>query len=373
MHVQVPPESDRAGPVETARQGKPARLELASAYTQSPVLPDCGPWPSQQADRRPPLLACPARSPVARPFYLKYHSRRFGHGLFCLSFWLEVARSCNSPVFIVCDDPVCEAQIRSHVTAGDRATKLISSDRRSYADIIKKSFDGRWVNTAHALLTPLIDAAARGFDEFWNIDADDLIYFARPADVALYLEQVAMHANAAHIDMLSQDFVTSRRPGQKSWSFGITYIQTHDRYSSLDALMSHMAAEPWQAACRDPGQKSFNLDRFFSHLSSVQGLYVFRNFNINHLYYAHYCYPEIRFDPSNLLYFVRVARGDVVTLPLSRMTATPIAFPIDPEQTAVLDCGVSLSESFALFLRYTSCMLALYPFASTYQTSPQMA
>lgn len=307
------------------------------------------------------MISEKVQSAAPRPFYLKYNSRRYSCGLFCLSYWMEVARCCKAPIFIVCDDPECKAQIRSHVLTRRSDARLITSNRSRYADLIGSNFEGRWVNTAHALLTPLLDAKSRGFNEYWNIDADDLLYFAPPEDTALYLEQIAAHAVSAHIDMFSQDIVTSRYPGHR-WSFGVTYVQTHDRYADLDVLMDQLSAPPWQEARRDPAQPTYNLDRFFSHLSLAQGLYSFRNFNINRLYHAHYCYPETDLDPGNLLYFIRQARDGRLTFPLTRLTSRFVACPINTEQTAVLECGVDEEESFLLFLRYSACIAAHHPF-----------
>lgn len=122
--------------------------------------------------------------------------------------------------------------------------EFIPSDRQSFAGEIRGSFAPPFVNIAFALLTPLLHAQRQGFAEFWNIDADDILYYCAPDYLSLCLEHIAEYALSQDIDLCSQDMHASlNRTGSCPWSSGVTFTHSHGSLCSLRQLISHIHDE----------------------------------------------------------------------------------------------------------------------------------
>jgi hypothetical protein len=142
--------------------------------------------------------------------------------MYCFWHWVNIAKAMNVDLYVLCD----KDEIKELIFRQDPSCKFISSARERLNLICKDRKDlisPQWLNTSYALLTPFIHAKDNGFESFWNIDADDTMFYAEASLVAEVMKQVELYANDVELDCLSLDM-------WYTWTFGVTYIRNSCNY-----------------------------------------------------------------------------------------------------------------------------------------------
>ena len=210
-------------------------------------------------------------------FYLKINTNTEG-AVECLYHWMDIVKAYGGDYFIVCDSHTLEERLRGNI-ARDKFIKSDPEARKILTGVV--SFF--WLNTGAALLTPFLHASSLGYENFFNIDADDTFMACKPEKAADILKKVKQEAENSDISCLSLDMHSSMHDHYyKHWSFGVTYTKLNADYigeisrynekkSTLDALEM---------------LRGNNLDELFTNLAYLN-LIKLNVFNVENMYYAH--------------------------------------------------------------------------------------
>ena len=173
-------------------------------------------------------------------YYLKIN-RNEAYTIKNLEHWLEtVSIDREAKTFILCDSENVRALVKDTVEKYSVEYIESFSDNSEVRGVVRGIADERWENAAFAHLTTFFHARDNGFNEFWNIDADDTLICLNDKRTYECLDRAREYAKAHGIDVFSLDMWASKTGGMH-WSFGITYtnntkkwIDTIKRYSSDD-------------------------------------------------------------------------------------------------------------------------------------------
>ena len=109
-------------------------------------------------------------------------------------------------------------------------------DNSALAEITNNNTSEFWHNASYSHLTTFLDAKERGLKAYYNIDADDTCFCAKPDRVYSILLEVEKDAVNNQIDAYSFDMSHSRRGGT-FWTFGVTY--TNNKVDWFKQLLDH--------------------------------------------------------------------------------------------------------------------------------------
>lgn len=241
-------------------------------------------------------------------FYLKVNSKNYNYSIFSLAHWIYIANAMNADFYILCDDIKLEYEILKRISFNNENIKFLKSNRSKYKKIIRNTCTPAWEKAGYAHLTTYIHAQKHDIKEFWNIDADDTIFFENPKKVADALEVVADYARKTDFHSLSLDMHRSAFRGLQ-WTFGITFTKMD---VDIDKIMMESARnKDWQIEYHHkvlnlPINKwESNLDAYFTYLKDKNCLKL-GTFNINNLYFVHWGNCFINF----LLRTIQITKGD---------------------------------------------------------------
>lgn len=231
-------------------------------------------------------------------FYLKINSNNYLYSLFCLYHWLNTVNEIGADYYILCDDRQLEYKLLDCMLFPNDNVKFIRSNRKKYKNIVKVSCTKKWENAAYAHLTTYLHAKKHGIKEFWNIDADDTIFFEKVDILAKTLEKISDYAKKNNYHSFSLDMHRSAFRGLQ-WTFGITFTQMN---VDLDKIFSKFTNKQWQYEyhCKvmNSPKDNFesNLDTFFTYLKDKKLLNI-GTFNVKNLYFIHWgnCFMDYLF------------------------------------------------------------------------------
>ena len=217
-------------------------------------------------------------------FYLKVN-RPDRYTLRNLKTWLQAVELFDEyQIHIVCDNEELtnrfSDELREYVEKPN--VDIITS---SYAEPIKIIVDqvvnnDRWNAAGYAHLTTFYHAYLTGYDNFWNIDADDTRICLDVLRIKETLDVVKDYADNHNISLFSLDMWASFFGTGKHWTLGITY--TRDTKEAWDMINAHYDDETY------PGRnQNSNIDNYFRWLKSEKG-YSIESFYFENLRFIHY-------------------------------------------------------------------------------------
>ena len=232
------------------------------------------------------LLLFPRKSRQIRrtfdtAFYLKIN-RNENYAIVCLNQWFKIAQIMNADCYIICDNKALQKRVEREVDSCHIEKKFLPSMKKP--KIIKHICTSIWAkNAGNAYLSTFYYAKSHGYNEFWNIDADDTMFLLNAKKCAQILSQVAIYANAHKICAFSLDMWHSRTLGTH-FSFGITYTSFEcDWFKILEGNKD----SKWQEKFMSLDNGNFNLDWFFTYLGA-SSLANVANFYIENAFFIHF-------------------------------------------------------------------------------------
>ncbi|MBR4507902.1 MAG: hypothetical protein IKP23_00275 [Elusimicrobiaceae bacterium] len=273
-------------------------------------------------------------------FYLKINSRMYKISIPCLEFWLSVVKEMKGDFYLLCDDAILERHILRNVRFENSDIKIIHSKRGNFKKQVSNICSKRWKNAAFAHISVYLHAQQNKISEFWNIDADDTMIFASPADVASSLTKVASYARDNNLDAFSWDMHRSSFYGLY-WTFGVTFTKLNKTIGSILKQAGNGAWRKIYSSCiLESEGLDTNLDCFFSYLLD-KGQLKLGTFNIENVYFMHWGIANF------LEYFktLQVVQGKKMYYPISECIDENMGYISCAKDVICLDCGISKQKS----------------------------
>lgn len=210
-------------------------------------------------------------------FYLKFNSANFHYNIASLEHWINIVNAMGGDYYIICDNKNLERQILSQLKFDNSNIKFIQSDNTISSKLIKAIAIPFWRKAARAHLTTFYHAQKIGLNSFWNIDADDTMFFDEASNVAAALKIVQKYAVENNINCFSLDMHSSYFNGIL-WNFGVTFVyDTGACIKAIKEIDGRMKQEtPYCGA-----------DNYFRHLKN-KNLLNCKTYNINNCYFVHW-------------------------------------------------------------------------------------
>jgi outer membrane protein assembly factor BamB len=158
-------------------------------------------------------------------------------------------------------------------------------------------FQPKWVNAGAAHMTCFSHARSRDHASFWNIDADDTMFFIPPEALAIGMRRVEEYAGAQGVDCLSLDMYQTF---QYHWSFGVTFVRNTRDYVALVKNIAQEEVARAYPAVNDgkpfvskedgflyarPGYNG-NVDWYFTYMRD-RGIINAKSFYFENTHFAH--------------------------------------------------------------------------------------
>lgn len=206
-------------------------------------------------------------------FYLKVN-RNDNYTFINLQHWLEIIYELGADFYIICDNDKLQNKILKNLVFKDSDIKFLKSCKnRKLKKCIKNIATKCWKKAAFAHLTSFYHAKINGFEEFWNIDADDTMLCMSPQICASAFTHIQDYAREKDISVFSLDMWRSRTKG-KHWSFGAAFVRQNVDY--LDMLEQNTDFS-WKDSYKNY-DINWNVDWFFTYLKD------FKKFSIETFY-----------------------------------------------------------------------------------------
>lgn len=162
-----------------------------------------------------------------RIFYLKVH-RPGLLAFYCIQHWIDTIFRLNGFIYFICDNKEMEESIFSppyQCFFYNENFKFIRSDKRTLTKYLRKLFSDTdkksyWMRIGAAMFTPITHGYKMGYNEVYNIDADDIMLLVRPEKIAKALAMAETYAREKDLDCFNYDMFVSQSFGTH-WSFGV--------------------------------------------------------------------------------------------------------------------------------------------------------
>ncbi len=213
-------------------------------------------------------------------FYLKVN-RENNYSLRCLQQWIDVVATFeNSKAYILCDRESLKNTINETIDFKNTDIQFLGScyDSEDLKYIVGNVTDAHWTKAGFAHLTTFLHAKEQGFEEFWNIDADDTYFCLEEKRIHEALETARAYAREEKYILFSLDMWRTRTRG-KHWSFGITY--TDNTVKWIDVMKEYSTNFELRSLNQPP-----NVDGYFTYLKAYTdlkiGTFYFENLKFVH-------------------------------------------------------------------------------------------
>ena len=164
-------------------------------------------------------------------FYLKVNIDE-SYTLPCLEKWVRVAELKGDDYLIICDNKKLEERIVSSGRFLENIKKKIIPSDESVSYLSELHLGENWYKAGNAHLTTFSLAQKSNLENFWNIDADDIMFLMNDEDLCAHLSAVEDYTKKNQIDMFSLDIWHTHSHGLH-WSFGVTFIQNTKNWFKL--------------------------------------------------------------------------------------------------------------------------------------------
>lgn len=215
-----------------------------------------------------------------KAFYLKIN-RKENYAIKNLSRWIDAAYLMDADCYIVCDNDEVKQKIESDLPLYSDPVFIQSNKCKELEYIVDIIANRNWKNTAYAHLSTFWDAQVRGYEYFWNIDADDTRLCVTIDKMVQILISAENCAKEDGIDCFSLDMWNSETGG-RHWSFGVTYVNGKRDWITL--LYDRCGDQEYKEMDNEGNQ---NVDWFFTYLKNKH-LAKNESFYVENMKFIHY-------------------------------------------------------------------------------------
>lgn len=278
-------------------------------------------------------------------FYLKINSTRY-FSLPCLQNWINIVEKMGCDYYIISDNPKITNLIIKNIIFPTDDIKIIKSCRSQFLRrIASKTANKAWRNAALAHLTTFLHSKKIGAKHFWNIDADDTLFLAKPEIVRDLLFNVQGYANENQILVFSLDMWNTWTRA-KDWTFGISYITNNFDWFNVFKKINRNWTDNYYFLSWSDKKCVLNLDAFFTHLQKHLSLNI-KTFYPENMRFIHYCDFGVRRRDNGLCYW----ENGVIHYPLfeSVLKDNTIAKIPIPKEIIKFNVDITEEESFDFY------------------------
>lgn len=263
-----------------------------------------------------------------------------------LRHWINICTSCAKPYVIICDNQTLLNKINREIKFTKYFLGIQPSYKQELGDMLKNIVQPYWLNCAIAHLSTFYYATKNGYNNFWNIDADDTMFCIEANIAANILIEAKEYADSNNIDCFSLDMWASKTRGVH-WSFGITYIKNDIDYFDI---LNNIKDMRWTYDYLDYSN-AFNLDWLFTHLGNI-GTINTQSFYIEDVYFVHWGSFVLNPSVASICYW----KDKEVHFPLFKGFISGYGFDVIPilETCIKLDVDMDLTQS----LNFLFCKIA---------------
>ena len=165
-------------------------------------------------------------TPPLPPFYLKVN-RITDDTFMYIQRWVDVAIIYGADIYFICDKKELETLILQKIYFRNaRSINFIKSDIKSIKkEINLKNISSKvWYKAAYAHYTSFFHAKKNNIKEFWNIDADDTMFFEKPTAIVSLMKNLEKYSRENNKEIMSLDMHVSASDS-KCWTYGITFTR----------------------------------------------------------------------------------------------------------------------------------------------------
>lgn len=277
-------------------------------------------------------------------FYLKFNSSNFGFSLPCLRKWIEVVEAMDGHYYIICDKKPLLDSIR-HFMVWDSPysaeAHFIKSDTKTLKKAVKNICTPSWTKAGFAHLTCFTHSLKFGVEEFFNIDADDTMFFENAQNIASSLKQLMSYAQTNDIDVFSLDMHQTRFYG-KHFSFGVSFIRHNLKLVDMIKGVNSKAWQKEYESLEPITANQFNLDWYFTYLRD-KALINAKSYNIENVYFAHFGFATI----TALSKLIQICDGKFLHFPFAYEINSKecLKFIALKKEVVCLNTGIKKEES----------------------------
>lgn len=205
--------------------------------------------------------------------------------------WIQaIDCSDNYYIYILCDREIIKEKILAKVQLPEKKYEFLKSGiSNDVNETVKWIADEPWQKAAIAHLTTFQHADQNGYQEFWNIDADDTLLCLSAKRTAECMRIIERRAAEDQIHLFSLDMWATRDNG--IWTFGITYC--NNTIDWLSVILKHCRDEAYASVAK-LDYFTFNIDCFMAYLRTIQKAgwektaYRIESYYFENLRFVHY-------------------------------------------------------------------------------------
>lgn len=217
-------------------------------------------------------------------FYLKLN-RGDGFSWQYADIWMEAISALKDPyVYFVVDQEYLKDHLQRWFDFHGVPHEIIGSARNSLElQSIVHNFAPNWRNAGYAHGTTFLHARDHGFDNFWNIDIDDITLYVKPARFVEILNTVKSYAGKNNVHAFSLDCwytVTNASHNASHWSFGVTYIRNSVNWLEI---MKRNCGDEFKKFVPGNVRSFTNVDWLFTYLRAINQVNI-ETFCVENLY-----------------------------------------------------------------------------------------
>ena len=218
------------------------------------------------------------------PMYLKVN--RFDDYVFLsLQQWVDIAYELGADFVILCDKKELEYQILRKIYFKTPNVKFIPSDYKALHKFVQRTMANstKLVKASVSHLTTFLHSSQNKIKSFWNIDADDTLFFLKYNYLTQALKDTMKYANEHNLNGISLDMWHSAT-NSYLWTFGVTYINNNIDYLTL---FKSIKDKSWRNNYQNIPDIYLCCDNFLQYLSDYKGLKL-KSFYIENAYFMHF-------------------------------------------------------------------------------------
>lgn len=224
-------------------------------------------------------------TPPLPPFYLKVN-RITDDTFMYIQRWVDVAIIYGADIYFICDKKELETLILQKIYFRNaRSINFIKSDIKSIKkEINLKNISSKvWYKAAYAHYTSFFHAKKNNIKEFWNIDADDTMFFEKPTAIVSLMKNLEKYSRENNKEIMSLDMHVSASDS-KCWTYGITFTRNPENFICKSKKINNF---DWVKNYYEMTAGQSNIDLFTQYLKDCGdktiGSFYFENTHFVHL------------------------------------------------------------------------------------------
>lgn len=230
-------------------------------------------------------------------FYLKVSTDNF-FTMTCIQFWLDVAYEHKAHIYIICEKTNLIKQMKENLHFGNQLLDEYSQTRDKKKDdvffcayfdeltyLAKEIASKRWIKACVSHLSTFYHAKKNNIKYFWNIDADDTLFYQSPIQISKAFNAIENIVPLNNIDVISYDMWNSQS-NRQHWSFGICYSNNIKDYISIIQQNTNSLIHDFDLFSIDKNMYG-NIDWCFTFLNK-RNLINAKSFYIENAFFVHF-------------------------------------------------------------------------------------